>query len=270
VTDLTRNAAVVGSPISHSLSPALHRAAYRALGLDWTYAGLEVTVEQLPDFLAGLDASWAGLSLTMPLKEAVLDLAAEISWTAHATTSANTLLLPARQAHNTDVDGLRMALLRAGFAAEPGFPATVAGAGATARSAVAALHALGVGEVHLLARDSLRAAPARDTADRLGVDLRVHPFDSPQWLATELVITTVPSGVADVLAQSLPPQPAWLLDVVYSPWPTVLAQAWAAGGGRIVSGLEMLLAQAERQVELMTGRPAPTAAMRAALPATQD
>lgn len=117
MTDLTRNAAVVGSPISHSLSPALHRAASRALGLDWTYAGLEVTVEQLPDFLAGLDASWAGLSLTMPLKEAVLDLAGEISWTAHATTSANTLLRPARQAHSTDVDGIATALRR-----RPGSP----------------------------------------------------------------------------------------------------------------------------------------------------
>lgn len=263
---MTRNAAVVGSPISHSLSPALHRAAYKALGLDWTYWGLEVNAEQLPGFVAGLDETWVGLSLTMPLKEAVLPLATEISWTAEATTSANTLLLPGRQAHNTDVDGLRVALLRAGFIAEPGFAATVAGAGATARSAVAALHALGAGEVHLLARDSGRAAPARQTAEILGVDLRVHSFDSPKWLATDLVIATVPSGVADALAKGLPARPAWLLDVVYSPWPTVLAEAWAGAGGTIVSGLEMLLAQAERQVELMTGQPAPSAAMRAALP----
>lgn len=263
---MTRNAAVVGSPISHSLSPALHRAAYEALGLDWTYWGLEVNVAQLPGFVEGLDDSWVGLSLTMPLKEAVLDLASEVSWTAQATTSANTLLLPGRQAHNTDVDGLRVALLRAGFDARPGFPATVAGAGATARSAVAALHTLGAGEVHLLAREQSRAVPARQTAERLGVDLRVHAFDSAQWLATELVIATVPSGVADALVDAVPQRPAWLLDVVYSPWPTVLAQAWEARGGRIVSGLEMLLAQAERQVELMTGRPAPSAAMRAALP----
>lgn len=263
---MTRNAAVVGSPISHSLSPALHRAAYKALGLDWTYWGLEVNAEQLPAFVEGLDDTWVGLSLTMPLKEAVLGLAKEISWTAEATTSANTLLLPGLQAHNTDVDGLRVALVRAGFDAAPGFSATVAGAGATARSAVAALHALGAGDVHLLARDSQRAAPARATAERLGVDLQVHGFEDLRWLATELVIATVPSGVADVLPA--PKRPRWLLDVVYSPWPTVLAGKWEAAGGTIVSGLEMLLAQAERQVELMTGMPAPSQAMRAALPAS--
>lgn len=263
---MTRKAAVVGSPISHSLSPALHRAAYRSLGLDWTYQSLEVNAAQLPGFVERLDDTWVGLSLTMPLKEAVLDLAAEVSWTARATTSANTLLLPGRQAHNTDVDGLRMALQRAGFAAEPGFTATIAGAGATARSAIAALHTLGAGGVHMMARDPGRAAPARMAAESLGVQLQVHPFGTPQLLETDLVIATLPSGAADRLAADLPQRPGWLLDVVYSPWPTVLARAWRERGGRIVSGLEMLLAQAERQVELMTGRPAPSEAMRAALP----
>ncbi len=265
---MTRNAAVVGSPISHSLSPALHRAAYRALGLDWTYWGLEVDAGQLPAFVAGLDETWVGLSLTMPLKEAVLDLAEEVSWTARVTTSANTLLLPGREAHNTDVDGLRVALQRAGFDPSPGFTGTVAGAGATARSAVAALHALGVGTVHLLARDAGRAEPARLTAQRLGIEVQIHPFGATGPLGADLVIATVPSGVADALAPAVPARPGWLLDVVYSPWPTELAAHWAARGGRIVSGLEMLLAQAERQVELMTGRPAPSDAMRAALPST--
>jgi shikimate dehydrogenase len=265
---VSRNAAVVGSPISHSLSPVLHRAAYAALGLDWTYWGLEVDEEQLPQFLAGLDDSWVGLSLTMPLKEAVLGLADEVSWTAEVTMSANTLLLPQRHAHNTDVDGIVTALRRAGFDEPVGFVGTIAGAGATARSAVAAMHRLGAREVHLLARRPEAAGPAVRTAQRVGIPLAVHPFPAVEHLAAPLVISTVPSGVADAFAAQLPEAPRWLLDVVYSPWPTVVAQAWQQRGGRIVSGLEMLLAQAERQVELMTGLPAPVDAMRAALPTT--
>jgi shikimate dehydrogenase len=263
---VTKQAAVVGSPISHSLSPVLHRAAYRALGLDWKYWGLEVNATQLPAFVDGLDESWVGLSLTMPLKEAVLDLASETTWTARVTTSANTMLLPGRHVSNTDVDGLCMALQRAGFALDPGFAATIAGAGATARSAVAALHRLGAGEVHVLARNPDSAEPARSTARKIGIDLRVHRFAAGEYLQAPLVIATVPSGVADALVPLVPRRPDWLLDVVYSPWPTGIAEVWSARGGTIVSGLEMLLGQAERQVELMTGQPAPTEAMRSALP----
>jgi shikimate dehydrogenase len=267
---VTRNAAVVGSPISHSLSPALHRAAYAALGLDWVYWGLEVNEEQLPDFVDGLDDTWVGLSLTMPLKEAVLDLASEVSWTAQATTSANTLLLPSRKVYNTDVDGLVTALQRGGFAEEAGFDATVLGVGATARSAVAAIHRLGARRVHMLARRPETALPARETAERLGIPVHIHAFDRTEFLDVPLVIATVPPGVADGLSGRVPDSPAWLLDVVYAPWPTRIAEAWTARGGRAVSGLEMLLAQAERQVELMTGLPAPSQAMRAALPTTHD
>lgn len=263
---MRRNAAVIGSPISHSLSPALHRAAYKALGLDWVYWGLEVNTEQLPGFVDGLDESWVGLSVTMPLKQAVMGVAEDVSWTAEVTQSANTLLLPARQASNTDVDGLAEALRRAGFAAAPGFAGTILGSGATARSAVAALRQLGAGEVHLLARRPAGCDPARRTAERVGIDLQVHPFTAAEHLSAPLVVTTVPTGVADVLAGRVPDRPGWLLDVVYSPWPTLIAEAWHRAGGRIVSGLEMLLGQAERQVELMTGRPAPTDAMRLALP----
>jgi shikimate dehydrogenase len=258
----------VGSPISHSLSPALHRAAYKALGLDWVYWGLEVNVEQLPGFVDRLDDSWVGLSLTMPLKEAVLDLANDVSWAARVTRSANTLLLPHRAALNTDVDGIVIALRRAGFSAETGFTATIAGAGATARSAVAALHELGAGQIDILARRPEAAGPAVHTAEQIGIDLQVHDFSDVARLDADVVIATVPSGVADTLAANPPVSPGWLLDVVYSPWPTLLAQNWSSRGGSIVSGLEMLLAQAERQVELMTGRPAPTDAMRAALPST--
>ena len=265
---MTRRAAVVGSPIAHSLSPALHRAAYQALGLDWTYDRHEVVAEDLPSFVDGLDDSWAGLSLTMPLKEAVLRLAQEVSWTARVTNSANTLLLPQRQAFNTDVEGVATALRRAGFSHHGGFDATVVGAGATARSAAAAVQQLGATRVDVLARRPERAGEMRETAELIGIELHVHRWGEPAYLRAPLVVSTVPAGAADTLVPDLPAEPGWLLDVVYYPWPTVLAGSWQAKGGRIVSGREMLLAQAERQVELMTGLPAPTAAMRAALPTT--
>ena len=262
---MSRQAAVLGSPISHSLSPALHRAAYRALGLDWSYQAFDVDEQRLPGFVGSLDGSWVGLSLTMPLKEAVLNLASDITWTAEVTTSANTLLLPTRQAHNTDVDGIVTALQRAGFAQPTGFEATVLGSGATARSAIAACQRLGATQIHLLARRPEASSAAIETAERSGVTMRVHPFDRAAALDVPLVIATVPAGAADALAPGIPAAPEWLLDVVYAPWPTTIADAWRARGGTIVSGLEMLLAQAERQVELMTGMPAPSDAMRAAL-----
>lgn len=259
-------AGVVGSPISHSLSPALHRAAYRALGLDWSYEAIDVDVDRLPGFVAGLDDSWVGLSLTMPLKEAVLDLADQVDDVAAATTSANTLLLPSRHVFNTDVYGIRTALLRAGFQPEPGFRTTVIGAGATARSTIAAAQQLGAGEVHVLARRPEAAGPAKTTGEVLQIPVHIHRIDERGYLGSDLVVTTLPGTAADPLATAVPERPGWLLDVVYSPWPTRFAGAWTDGGGQIVSGLEMLLAQAERQVELMTGLPAPTEAMRDALP----
>lgn len=262
-------AAVIGSPISHSLSPALHRAAYQALGLDWTYDRFEVDADHLQGFVAGLDDSWAGLSLTMPLKEAVLDLAADVEWTARVTMSANTLLLGSRAAFNTDVDGIRVALQRAGFAAT-GFSATVIGAGATARSAIAAAQQLGAERVCVLARRPHATQEAVRTAHEVGLPIEVHPWEHTEHLAGELVISTVPKGAADDLAGATPSAPGCLLDVVYDPWPTRLAKAWSDEGGVVVSGLEMLLAQAERQVELMTGLTAPTQAMRAALPVTHS
>ncbi|MEZ5186290.1 MAG: shikimate dehydrogenase [Candidatus Nanopelagicales bacterium] len=263
---MIRRAAVVGSPIAHSLSPALHTAAYRALGLDWQYTAIEVTPQRLPDFVDSLDATWAGLSLTMPLKVAVLDLAREVDPSAATTVSANTLLLPGRQAFNTDVLGLAVALQRAGFSEGPGFSATVIGAGATARSAIASMQQLGAREVHVMARRPEAATETRRVGEKVGVPVEIHAFTDVGLLGAPVVVSTVPAGVADVFTGGLPGVPGWLLDVVYAPWPTALARAWAAAGGTPVSGLEMLLAQAERQVELMTGRPAPTSAMRTVLP----
>jgi shikimate dehydrogenase len=248
---------VLGSPIGHSLSPALHRAAYDALGLDWTYDAIEVTPTDLPAFLAGLDGSWAGLSLTMPLKQAVLPLLASSSDLVGQVAAANTVLLPGRRGENTDVHGIVAALAEAGVTTAD--RAVVLGGGATARSALAALAALGCRTPTLVVR-----SPAEETlaaAARLGVEPILRSWASDVLEGCDLLVSTVPAGAADQLAPYVRDVPV-LLDVVYAPWPTELARS---ARGTVVGGGAMLLHQAAAQVSLMTGRTAPLEAMRVAL-----
>ena len=250
-------AAVLGSPIAHSRSPALHRAAYAALGLDWTYDAIECTSGELASLLAGLDREWAGLSLTMPLKQAVLPLLDTVTDLARDVAAANTVVFRdgARHGDNTDVHGIVAALREAGVGAPR--RAVVLGGGATARSALAALRELGCDDIGLV----VRSEPVETLAagERLGLAPRVV---GPEMITkADLVISTLPAGAGDTLREHVVGVPA-LFDVVYAPWPTALASAC---GGVVVGGAAMLLHQAARQVELMTGRDAPLEAMRAAL-----
>ncbi|GAB2694252.1 shikimate dehydrogenase [Thalassiella azotivora] len=265
-------AAVLGHPVSHSLSPALHTAAYRALGLaDWTYEAVDVTEDDLAAHLDGLDDTWAGLSVTMPLKRRVLPLCDELSPVAEATGVVNTVLLHGgrRRGDNTDVHGVAAALRDAG--ADRVSWGCVLGGGATAVSAVAALAELGCRTPTVYVRSRGRSRKLREAAERLGVQATVSPWeDAWEALSADVVVSTVPAGAADALADDLargtaPTSGPLLLDVVYDPWPTRLATAWVARRGEVVDGAEMLLHQAAAQVTLMTGRPAPVGAMREAL-----
>jgi len=264
----SRRAAVLGSPIAHSLSPVLHRAAYAELGLtDWTYDRFEVDEAALPRFLEGLGPEWAGLSLTMPLKRAVIPLLDEISETASSVDAVNTVVLHQdgrRTGDNTDIPGMVAALAEHGI--EKADSAAVLGAGATASSALAALARICTGEIAVYVRSEARAAEMREWAERLDVQVRVEDWaDAEQALRAPLVIATTPAGATDALAAALPERPAALFDVLYDPWPTALAARWSAYGGAVVSGLDLLVHQAVFQVEQMTGRtPAPVAAMRRA------
>lgn len=266
-----RRAAVLGSPIAHSLSPVLHRAAYAALGLDWSYDAVEVDEAGLPGFLASLDASWVGLSLTMPLKQAVLPLLTSVSPLASLVGAANTVVLGddgSRAGENTDVPGMVTALRSVGVATSPPV-ATVIGGGATARSAVAALAELGVGRVEAYLRRPSAGDELVELGDRLRIPVVVLSLASigPSALEVPIVVSTVPGGAADDLAGLVPPvRPGVLLDVAYSPWPTGLAAAWLEAGGPVASGHDLLLWQAVDQVRLMTGLEPPVEAMRAALP----
>jgi shikimate dehydrogenase len=267
-------AAVLGRPVGHSLSPVLHGAAYAALGLDgWHYDAHECDEAALPGFVAGLGTEWAGLSLTMPLKRVALQLAREVSPLAAATGAANTLVLAGgrRYADNTDVAGIVAAVRGAAPSDAAGGRAVVLGAGGTARAALAALRDLGIHDVTVLVRSTARAGELHAAAERLGVapsvsDALTDPVTARAVIATaDVVVSTLPRAAADGLTGVR--AGAVLLDVVYAPWPTPFATAAEAAGAHVVSGLEMLLHQAVAQVELMTGRAAPVAAMREALDA---
>ncbi|MEU1047868.1 shikimate dehydrogenase [Streptomyces sp. NPDC005897] len=263
-----RRAAVLGSPIAHSLSPVLHRAAYTELGLaDWTYDRFDVDEAALPGFFQELGSEWAGLSLTMPLKRAVIPLLDSISETAASVDAVNTVVLGAdgrRTGDNTDIPGIVAALREHGI--EKTETAAVLGAGATASSALAALARICTGEVAVYVRSAARADEMRGWARRLDVDVRIADWaDAEEALRAPLVVATTPAGATDALAAAVPERPTTLFDVLYDPWPTALAARWSAYGGAVVSGLDLLLHQAVLQVEQMTGRaPAPLAAMRKA------
>ncbi|WP_125264593.1 shikimate dehydrogenase [Streptomyces alboflavus] len=263
-----RRAAVLGSPIAHSLSPVLHRAAYAELGLgDWSYDRFEVDEEALPGFFEQLGPEWAGLSLTMPLKRAVIPLLDSVSGTAASVEAVNTVVRTGDgrlTGDNTDIPGMVAALRERGI--EQVESAAILGAGATASSALAALARICTGEVVAYVRSEARATEMRQWGERLDVEVRTADWaDAERALHAPLVIATTPAGTTDALSHAVPERPTTLFDVLYDPWPTTLAARWSAYGGAVVSGLDLLVHQAVLQVEQMTGRtPGPLDVMRKA------
>lgn len=270
-----RRAYVLGHPIAHSLSPALHRAAYAYLGeANLEYDRRDTLPDDLPAIMRGVrnpagteEAPYiAGLSVTMPLKTAVIQYCDELSETARVTGAVNTVYPRGERAlgDNTDVIGIVNALLHAGLKPNPerDEPAVIGG-GATAISALTALHKLGYRRASVYARSLHKLGDLQAVAERLGVQLeQISLAELPQNLAERghhPVISTLPAHAADDWASQLSGlkgasathRPV-LLDVAYNPWPSVLASAWEASGGAVVSGLEMLLYQAVEQVLLFT------------------
>ena len=303
---IRHRAAVIGRPVSHSLSPVLHRAAYAGLGLeDWSYERRETDTESLPGLLAELAApvqagpAWAGLSVTMPLKQVLLAHLDVIDPLAEAVGAVNTVVAQRSGAgdalltgFNTDVAGIVGALREAARTQTPGSSdahlrieqAVVLGSGATACSALAALGELRAGRITVVARRHAGPGRALSAAHRMGLDIETltwKPSDSAsnteaarRLAAADVVISTLPAHAADPLAaplrraldQAEGTRPgAVLLDVVYAPWPTAVAGAWAHAGGALAPGWLMLLHQAVPQVQLMTGQQPDIDLMRTAL-----
>ena len=280
----SRLLAVLGSPIAHSKSPVLHRAAYEALGLPWRYEAIEVSTDELPEFIGSRTPEWRGLSLTMPLKRDVLPLLDTRHELVELTGAANTVLFHDNagdrmlKGFNTDVFGITAALLGAGIGRVSAV--RVLGAGATAASAIVAVAQLGAGRVAVSARTPERMAGLVSLGERLGVDVRgadvgaqTAGFDGA--FVPDAVISTMPGGADhDLRFDEATRASSVLLDVAYDPWPSQLALSWLEAGGRVASGLDMLLNQALMQVRIfVAGSPADElpeepkvlAAMRAAV-----
>lgn len=269
---VTHRAGVIGSPIEHSLSPVLHRAAYDACGLTgWAYDRYRVGGPGEPtvaEFMAGLGPEWVGVSATMPCKEPALAFADDATPLARLVGSANTLLRRdgGWLADNTDVAGLVGVLDRLGVPADE--PVVLLGAGATARSALAALAQRGCRAVRVAVRGEVRELTSA-LAGELGIDLApIGMVDVPDAVASAvLTLVTLPGGTDPAYPAPAPGSLAGrvLMDVGYGAWPTPLARWAAAGGAHVISGLPMLIHQAAEQFRLMTGYEPPLAAMYEAL-----
>ena len=251
-----RSLAVLGSPIAHSKSPRLHAAAYRVLGLPWSYSAVEVVEGSLGAFVNTCDSRWRGLSLTMPLKREVLPMLASRSELVETVGAANTVLFDdAMDMHgfNTDVAGIVAAFADHGVSGLDSV--LILGGGATAASVLAAAAQLGATRAFVAARDPRRADGLAPLAAGLGIGLTIGRLGESEPGAeqdvTSAVISTLPGGAEHglVFAEEVR-RHAVLLDVAYEPWPSELARAWSAVGGTVVSGLEMLLHQAIGQVRI--------------------
>jgi len=268
-TSRTRMAAVIGSPVRHSLSPVIHNAAFKAYGDDWTYGAFEVRPEHAA---AAIDAmrilGIAGLSVTMPHKEMVMAALDEVSPGAALVRAVNTVVRRddgRLVGHNTDGVGCLDSLVQAGADMSS---VAVIGAGATARAVVAALAAHGA-RVHVANRTAAR----RDDAVRIGNAARAGSTNDVELAAVgecATIINTTPQGMHDVSPDALPIDVAELrsshtvLDAVYHPLETRLLREARARGCRVVDGLDMLCAQAARQQELWLGRLPDVVLMRVA------
>ncbi|MBL7261260.1 shikimate dehydrogenase [Actinoplanes sp. LDG1-01] len=259
-----------GRPIAHSLSPVIHNAGFAAAGLSgWAYSSFECAEADLAALVGGLGPEWAGLSLTMPLKEEGLRLAAVATPVAVAIGAANTLVRRddgSWHADNTDVAGMVRVLRDAGL--KPAPTVTVLGGGGTARAALAAATQLGASAVTVVTRRPDALTELAPAAAALGITMLGGSWEAGlEMMQADAVISTVPKGAADHLAGRV----AWrdgtvLFDAIYDPWPTPLAADALAHGVRVLSGLDLLLAQALSQFEQFTGvTPAPEEAMRSAL-----
>ena len=265
MVDPVMKCAVLGSPIEHSLSPVLHRAAYAELGLRWSYQAIDVEERELRGFIDRLDRSWRGLSLTMPLKRTVMSMLDVVDDWARISGVANTVVLDGaiRKGYNTDIPGAIAALRER--VPGPFTNAVVLGGGATAASMLLALGELGCEHARLLVREPSRAVETVEVlaATENGPEVEVGTLGDPVGSA-DLVVSTIPAAAqTDWLVRSADPCPV-VFEVIYDPWSTPLAAAALVSGRILVSGLDLLVNQAALQVNLMTMQPAPTAAMRAA------
>ena len=237
--------AVLGSPISHSLSPLLHNTAYEELGIEGRYEAIELDESNFESFFEkAKQENWTGFSLTMPLKELAYLKADQTDELVKQIASANTLL---------NVDGKWIALstdllaFKSLLEVESSSKVKIIGAGGTARAAIGALNGV-VDEIEVY----LRSPERKEAINKAGKNSRIIFKDMEEINNNgDLIISTLPKSALDIYASKLQGGVGTYLDVVYNPWPTKVASLWK---GRVISGLDLLVEQAMYQITFMTGQ----------------
>lgn len=245
--------AVIGYPIEHSLSPILHRSAFEFLDITGSYERIPVQSGELQEFFEKAKSEYDYLSITMPLKEETLNLEVEVDFLARKLQTSNTLFKRNGQWHLTTTDGVGFSDALRNIGRTRFRSALVLGAGGTARAVVGALD--GVSEkITVLGRTSTR----RDVieASVLNSEFSYERWsDSPHFEEYDFVVNTTPAGAADLLANAIvDASSALLFDVIYKPWPTVLASRWQDCGGEVINGSELLLYQGIAQLKLVVNQ----------------
>lgn len=257
-----RRCGVLGDPVAHSLSPTLHRAGYAELDLDWSYDAHRVVEGGLGEFVAGLDGSWRGLSLTMPLKREALAIADQVSQRAERAGAANTLVIEsgALRADNTDIPGA-VAAIRERHPTTIN-RAVILGGGATAASLLLSLAELGCAVVELRVRNPATAVATLEVASGVPLEVSVSDLDAPPAGGADLLASTIPASAQSAAVLALVETTTAVFDVIYDPWPTPLVAHATASGVVVIGGLDLLAHQAALQFEQFTGVPAPLDVMR--------
>jgi shikimate dehydrogenase len=245
--------AVLGYPIEHSLSPLMHKTAFKLLEIDGDYSAIEVKSGELQQFLIEHGSDYDYLSLTMPLKEEALELRApmQVDELGLRIQSLNTLINRNGlwSATSTDGSGFRKALTNAGF--DRFEKVLILGAGGTARAVAGALDEI-ADSVDVMRRSVRRSAAIAACFTKIECDF-LDWSDQIDLRNYDLVVNTTPSGAADLVAENLASKVNGVLfDVLYKPWPTLLARRWSDAGGKTISGLELLLYQGIDQLALVT------------------
>lgn len=253
------NAGVLGSPITHSLSPRIHKKAMEILGIEGKYQAFEVTQELFPHFLSDhASADWNGFSLTMPLKESAFGLVAEIEEDALRINSVNTIYRVDGKWHGTSTDLLAFNNLAV---VSESSKVAIIGAGGTARAAIGSLDNR-VSSVDVLLRNPMREAGMSKAAPNTRINFLDMGADVSGY---DLVIQTTPVGAYDEFASKISKPDGLLIEALYKPWPTPIAQKYTAAGALVISGRELLVEQALFQIELFTELRIDFKEMRAAL-----
>ena len=246
------HAAVLGSPIAHSLSPRLHMSAYKFLNIAGEYEAFDVPTGTLKKFLSDKNHGWTGFSLTMPLKEEVLSIADTIDPLVQRIQCGNTLVRQGDQwsLYSTDVIGFQNAWNLANSKRPKSV--LIVGSGATARAAAAAFDASET-SMSVVHRNSEREQSMRDSTIESKIEFLPWQF-SDLFYECDLVINTTPKGALDLFAKELSEKPQGsFFDVIYNPWPTEFATGWSQTGAVVISGLDLLIAQGVEQIKLFTG-----------------